>query len=110
LLTGCRWERTRDFVEVSLGELNSEQFVGLLMNEKAMSLGAVSHAIRIAILSGIEIAEEESDADPVVEQYLLELALRKLLLQIAECWILSHQAFIVEYVHILLPYVVAAQV
>jgi len=100
----------RDFVEVSLGELNSEQLVGLLMDEKAMSLGAVSYAIWIAILSGIEITVEESNVDPMVVQYLLELALRKLLLQVAECRILSHQALVVEYVHILLPYVVAAQV
>jgi hypothetical protein len=99
-----------DFVEVSLGELNSEQLVGLLMDEKAMSLGAVSYAIWIAILSGIEITVEESDGDPMVVQYLLELALRKLLLQVAERRILSHQALVVEYVHILLPYVVAAQV
>lgn len=99
-----------DLVEVSLGELNSEELVGLLMDEKAMSLGAVSYAIWIAILSGIEITVEESNADPVVVQYLLELALRKLLLQVAECWILGHQALVVEYVHVLLPYVVAAQV
>ena len=99
-----------DFVEVSLGELNSEQLVGLLMDEKAMSLGAVSYAIWIAILSGIEITVEESDGDPMVVQYLLELAPRKLLLQVAERWILSHQALVVEYVDILLPYVVAAQV
>ena len=75
-----------------------------------MSLGAVSYAIWIAILSGIEITVEESNVDPMVVQYLLELPLRKLLLQVAECWILSHQALVVEYVHILLPYVVAAQV